>query len=425
MTPATIRHIIGCARATVISTIVCGIGASTFPVAASPEPAAAVRMASPRTQAERERMLQRADACMAAARHAEAEQILRAVLQESPDDAEAYDTIMKVAAARELAAVSGASRAAQQRLSEKFAIHQTDRFVLFSDVAADLTLQNAQWVERAHEEFMRFANECQLRPLPLQHKLVCVLFDRREEYLAFAQSHDGLTNIAFSGYYSPRWDRVVFSVDQEPARRPAVNETATAQTETGAPSKSVLGFEDGASNAKRGEACTADCHTHSVPASANAAAKCIHETIHQLMFHTRLMRCDVQYPLWICEGLSTAFETEAPHEAFGPDRDYAPRLEAFRQLMNGNDLAPLRELVTVTQITSSKSRMLRVLYQQSYSLATWMCRERKAELRQYLDLMRQQPAGKLSASRHLEIFEQAFGDVDRVEADWLDFEQTR
>lgn len=423
MASATIRHIIDCVRAVVISSIVCGIGVAGFPAFGAPEPSTVVEVAPPRNQTDAERLVERAEACLTADRHAEAEQILRAVLQVFPDDARAHAAIIKACASRDLAAVSGASRAAQQRLSDRFAIHQTNRFVLFSDVPADLTLQSAHWVERAHEEFMRFARECDLRPLPLQHKLVCVLFDRREDYLAFAQSHDGLSNVAFTGYYSPRWDRVVFSVDDNPAARRGVDSTVTAQARPAA-AKSLLGFEDGAA-AAASNPCSTDHHTHAPASFGNAPAKCIHETIHQLMFHTRLMRSDVQYPLWICEGLSTAFETDAPDEPFGPDRDYAPRLEAFEQLKQREDLVPLRDLVTVTHISSSKSRLLRVVYQQSYSLVTWMCRERKAELRQYLSLMRQQPSGRMSATRHLDIFEQAFGDIDRLESAWLEYEKTR
>ena len=423
MAAATIRHIAGSVRATLIWSVAYGAGAATHLAAASPEPAPAIAVVAPRNQSDVDRLLERANACLEAQRHSEAEQILRAILHESPDDARAYQAILKATGARDLAAVSAASRAAQQRLTEKFAAHQTDRFVLFSDVSTDVTAQNARWVERAHEEFMRFALECDLKPLPLQHKLVCVLFDSRDDYLSFAKSHDGLVNVAFTGYYSPRWDRVVFSVER--AAQVQAEPTAGPQPTVEASAKGVLGFEEGSATSAPG-ACTADHHhTPAAAACDNGAAKCIHETIHQLMFHTRLMRNDVQYPLWICEGLSTAFETDAPNEAFGPDRDYAPRLESFNGLRKQNDLLPLRDLVTVTQIASSRSRMLRVIYQQSYSLVTWICRERKAELRTYLGLMRQQPPGKLSAARHLELFEQAFGSVEQVEADWLNFEQSR
>jgi len=59
------------------------------------------------------------------------------------------------------------------------------------------------------------------------------------------------------------------------------------------------------------------------------------------------------------------------------------------------------------------------IYNQSYALASWLARERPGELRAYLIAMLTEPAGQPTPQRHLELFEQAFGDVDAVEEVWL------
>lgn len=397
-------------HAGLIQTLTCGaIGLSA--VAADP---------STSNRNELSHQHQRAAALADAGQAAEAERIYRSIAQYDPQDDVAYNALLSLAASRSLQSDSLAAIAAKSRLPERFVVHQTDRFVLISDVSERHTIQNARWVERAHAEFNRFARECGLRPLPLQHKLVCVLFDSRDEYLKFAQTEDGLKNINFTGYYSPRHDRMVFSMEDR--ERPNVG--AEPERAANAPdAKAVLGFDArGMENEqanRHDESC--DHHAHEMPSAS--AAKCVHETIHQLMFHTRLMSPEVQYPLWICEGLSTAFETDLPGKPFGPDHDYAPRLQAFQTLLHNGDLIPLREFVTVTQLTANKHWITRVMYQQSYALVTWLCRERSQQVRDYLHLMRSQPGGKISAARHLNLFESVFGDIDNVERDWLAYER--
>ena len=67
-----------------------------------------------------------------------------------------------------------------------------------------------------------------------------------------------------------------------------------------------------------------------------------------------------------------------------------------------------------------------MVYSQSYALVTWLARHRKTELRDYLMLTLKEPRGRPTAQRHLHLFEQAFGDVDRLEQAWLRHErQTR
>jgi hypothetical protein len=342
----------------------------------------------------------------------EAEQFCRSVLRNSPDDQNAYRSLVWLAKGRALPASSAASRSAQQRLSDQFNVFQTERFVLLSDADTAVTQQHARWVERACEEFQRFVDRCDLRPLPLEHKLVCVLFEDYAEYQAFARSHDGMVNPAFSGYYSPRNDRVVFSLQPQHA---VDSENQRGSKTSG---KSILGFDGSKAQGAR-DACADDS------CGVESAAKCVHETIHQLMFHTRIMTPDVQYPLWICEGLSTAFETDSPDEAFGPDCSYAPRREAFSELLDQDHLIPVSELVTLTQIPNDRPRMLRAVYHQSYALVTWLVRERPADLRDYLAAMLREPAGKLSAARHAELFEHAFGGATGLEREWLMDERSR
>ena len=49
---------------------------------------------------------------------------------------------------------------------------------------------------------------------------------------------------------------------------------------------------------------------------------------------------------------------------------------------------------------------------------------RCGDLREYLERLRREPPGRPTPERHLEIFEGAFGDIDRLERVWTRYERT-
>jgi len=206
-----------------------------------------------------------------------------------------------------------------------------------------------------------------------------VLFEHQRDYRAFAATHDDIHDPWIVGHYSPSHDRVVFFHRAEDDQRSVANQSAIATT--------------------------------------------IHEAIHQLHFHTRIKSVNVQYPLWICEGLATAFETDAPNQAFGPDHEYAPRRDRFQLLLQDDQLMPLRDMVAVMQLDANRQDTVAALYHQSYAFITWASRFRAAQLRDYLNAMLHEPPGKVDEPRHVAIFQQAFGDIEAVERQWLNHER--
>jgi len=219
--------------------------------------------------------------------------------------------------------------------------------------------------------------------------------------------------------------RVIVKSGVKPAAADAADKMPPAGASSAAPSKAVLGFDarpPAHGDDDDGDQPLAAAADRTGESLKESAAKCVHETIHQLMFHTRIMSPEVQYPLWICEGFSTAFETNAPEEAFGPDHDFGPRREVFQDLLATHELISLRDLVMMAQIPGNSPTLTRQVYHESYALVTWMCRERMPQVRDYLQSMLNEAPGRLSARRHLELFEQAFGDVQAVERDWMDHE---
>jgi len=300
-----------------------------------------------------------------------------------------------------LAVDSEAYRSAREALPPQFLNFETRRFVVLSDASPRWTREQTALLELTHYQFKRFARRFGLRPRPLRHKLVCVLFEEQEDYQKFAKDHDGVTAGWISGYYSPKHDRVVFyniESDSAHARAPAP----------------VLGFGHMARGRITDERVRASIATS------------IHETVHQLAFHTRIQSAQIQNPLWISEGLATAFETDQPRQAFGPEYDYPIRLRKFRELLEDDaSLIGLGELVRYTEMPDDHDETITAVYHQSYALVSWLCRFRKIQMRDFLGALKRERPGRPTGQRHLELFEAAFGDVHSLERKWLRYERAR
>ncbi|UCD74015.1 MAG: DUF1570 domain-containing protein [Phycisphaerales bacterium] len=360
----------------------------------------------------------------------QADQIYRQILTIRPQHDEAHAALLAHAEARPLPTESQAYTSARDLLPDQFAEHETRRFVVLSDARTNAARNQAERLERTWHQFHRFARRIGLKPLPLRHRLVCILFASRDDYQLFGRTHDEVTDPWIAGYYSPRYDRVVF-YDIE--SNPSLTRARIKLRQMRARMDRLGNDLDRAEQFGRDEQATSLRHSliryqrhlaseqQRVDEFASSAdiATTIHEATHQLMFHTGVQSPQLQYPIWICEGLATSFETDSPDEAFGPDHEYAPRRRPFQQVLADDALIELPRLVTITDLTGSRDEQVKTVYHQSYALVTWMSRFRRTELRNYLVLMLKEPPGRPEPQRHLELFEEAFGDVRILQRAWL------
>jgi hypothetical protein len=323
----------------------------------------------------------------------------------SPDRASSIEQTTLHAPSRRLSADSKAYRTARDSLPPGFMDYSTRRFVLISNADARWTREQGELLEKTHHQFHRYTKRLGLKPKPLRHKLVCVLFADRDDYRRFAAAHDDVTADWISGYYSPQHDRIVFY---------------NLETEDG-------GFADAGLDVPKDhwawpEVQAARQRFADERAKA-ATATTIHEAVHQLAFHTSIQTAHIQNPIWISEGLATSFETDKPKGSFGPDHDYSVRREQFQELVENDTLIPLRQLVTHSEMPDNRDETITAVYHQSYALVAWLSRFRREELRDYLVALRGENPGRPTKARHLELFEEHFGDVNLLEEKWLKWER--
>ena len=292
-------------------------------------------------------------------------------------------------------------------------------------------------LERAYDRFIRFARALDLRPQPIEHRLVAVVFSRIEDFSRFAARDGTPKGQKIAGYYSPAADRLVFYyVESDENVAEARERLEQLQSEIDSIRRAArrtgrTGRRDEAREISHGLDQKERQHNDQMErlnrfATQQSITVTIHEAIHQLMFHSRVQSPHVQHPLWLSEGLATAFETDAPESQFGPLREFQMRRQGFYQVLDNGGLLPLRELMTLDhQGLRGRPGKVNVLYHQSYALVTWICRERKLQLAEYLRRLNGLPPGRPSAETHLKVVEAAFGDIDRLEKIWLRHENAR
>jgi len=361
----------------------------------------------------------------------QADGVYRYVLGQDPDNDAAFYGLWDLNRGRPLALESDAYTKAREFLPESFVEYETRHYVLLSDADPEWTAEQGARLERAHDRFRRFSIQLDLRALPLRHKLVAVAFRNRQDFVALARQDENDATDRLAGYYSLPQDRLVlYHVESNRNVASARRQLESMRSEIDAVMRrSRRSHMTGRRREGRETARTADdrIRAHDEQqrriddfARQRSLTVTIHEAIHQLVFHMRVQSPYVQNPLWLTEGLATAFETDNARSAFGPGQEFSPRRMGFYDLLDNDRLLPLRELLSIDHRDFAKRPgHVDAVYQQGYALVTWLSRHRRIELRKYIRSLAALPHGAPSRKGQVELFEEAFGDVERLEEQWL------
>jgi len=340
------------------------------------------------------------------------------------------------AALSELARVPGAALRADEDavgrlrrlVGPAFVRFDTPHFVIVSDCAPEWTAARGDLLERARSQFYRVADRLGTPVYPHAHKLLCVLFHDHDKYQAFARAQDGLEAKWVAGYYATLSNRVVFYNDASSPAYEAARvklkgyeqqmrqtreraEEAVRQRNDELARRLHASADDLAMQIKRERDRIGE------KAAASAAAKTLHEAVHLLAFNCGLQLPDRDYPFWLSEGLASSFETDRPHGAFGPDRPWVTgtRKGRFEELRRDGRLAPLGELVRVGDVPRWDGETADAMYSQGYALFGALFQQDPLGMGRYIQSLGDEPPGRISPERQVELFVAAFGDIDEVD----------
>lgn len=227
-------------------------------------------------------------------------------------------------------------------------------FRLHTDAPADVVGMVHESLTRCEREFASWALPLGLPLRRASGPLDVVLFARHSDFLAFARDEDSIDASWMGGYYAAKSNRVVLYDDADSPEFRALLARCP---------------DDHAGRALRGAVLT--------DARRATARKALHEVAHLLSFNIGLQQRDVEYPLWLTEGIAEAFV----HEVLGPDHD-----DGRRQL-------PTRDLLALGCSGGLQRNDLHDLYDQSRALVSSLRVRDPARLAACLGAFREAPAG--------------------------------
>jgi hypothetical protein len=308
--------------------------------------------------------------------------------------------------------------ATKASLGAGFVRRETPHFVILSDCDLRWTQARGDLLERTWAQFFRVADRLQLDAYPPSHKLLCILFSRREDYLAFAAARDNLKSPWVGGYYSTAANHIVFYNDvstHESAAEPLSRARAESRA---ARDRAAEARRQGNDDLANRLLAAADDLDERIRASERelstviaeiSTAKTIHEAVHLLAFNTGVQRRDREYPFWLSEGLATAFETERPTAAFGPDRAQSTsRIDDYRRLHAAGKLPALQDLILVADASRLDSDAAEALYSQSHALFTHLYSRDAAAMGRYIRAL--SDGNARTPQHHAALFTSTFGN---------------
>ena len=259
---------------------------------------------------------------------------------------------------------------------------QQPGWVVLSDAPRSSVQQIQRTLERTRQEwdrFLRLMDRPRERPA---EPLTCIVFAETKDFEAFALQHDTLQLSAdkVPGYFSTGNGWIVFldpgdhadldlawaDLDAAQGRvddaRSAGHGVDAAQAELDAARNELLDHE-----------------------SIRRIALTAHETLHQLVHHTHGFDRNAHWPLWLHEGLATAFETADRRRPFGPDRDFFQRRDAFLERLDADTAFTVDQLLALTTKDALDDASTVAAYVDTCALVSWLTRVQRRRCAAFLD----------------------------------------
>lgn len=274
------------------------------------------------------------------------------------------------------------------QLPAGFDIHVTKHYVVCFDTSRDYAKWCAAVFERLHDAFGTFWTRAGLEVHDPPRPLVVVIFADRQRYEAHAAADLGAAAGRVVGYYDMMSNRV------------------TTYDLTGS---------DALANGRPRVAGEAGLAILSSPAATGLVSTLVHEATHQLAFNSGLHQRLAPVPLWVSEGIATAFETPDLRNNRGwkgVGEVNRPRLDQF---LAGQRPGVIAAIIADDELFRQPDTALDA-YAAAWALTHHLVHSRKADFAAYLrKLATKRPLADDSPATRREAFRETFGEPDAVE----------
>lgn len=310
-----------------------------------------------------------------------------------------------------------AIREAEATLGAAYRRSESDHFIVLSDSDPEWVRSRLTMMENARREFFRVSRSLNMPLVPHERKLLCILIESYDDFVAYSNTHDGISATWIAGYYSLPHNRVVFYNDVNgPAFSPRLASLADRQREGRV--RHVGGAAPSGAHEARDPGREAEQAMREVErlASDFSVAKTVHETVHLLSFNTGLQSPSRAYPIWLSEGLASNFETPDASGAFGPGMATSERERTFARLSESGKLMPLDRLIGLAEVPPDEPQAVEQVYAQAHVLFAHLYATRRVSLGRYFEDLGAR-SGNTSAAEHQRLFERCFGSIRDIEAE--------
>jgi hypothetical protein len=274
------------------------------------------------------------------------------------------------------------------QLPPGFDLHVTKHYVVCFDTSRDYAKWCTAVFERLHDAFGTFWTRAGVEVHDPPRPLVVVIFADRQRYEAHAAADLGAAASRVVGYYDMLSNRV------------------TTYDLTGS---------DTLANGRPRAAGAAGLAILASPAAAGLVSTLVHEATHQLAFNGGLHQRLAPVPLWVSEGIATAFETPdlTNNRGWkGIGEVNGPRLEQFL----ANQRPGVIEAIIGDDDLFRQPDTALDAYAAAWALTHHLLHSRKADFAAYLrGLAAKRPLADDSLEARREAFRAAFGEPAAVE----------
>lgn len=289
-----------------------------------------------------------------------------------------------------------------------FKIYHTPHYRICHDCDEMFLQRRAQLFEKAYERFYRYFEEKGFSLAVIPDHLEAVLFDTREEFVAYVQSEQrrtapppgGYIPVGFAksaGFYSSATNRVMFynAINDEQYR--AIRRKIYS-----------IPFERLTKESKKRLVEYKNQLSLRAKTDQNVSVT-VHEAVHQLTFNLGLLRSNAHNPAWVMEGIAMYFETASEGAWRGAGRLNRERLDLYRKVPQRPPLQVL--LVNDSLFSTGNPNAIAVSYAAAWALTYYLLEEHPKEFVRYLHLLRQKkPDVAASPEERIHDFGSVFGE---------------
>ncbi len=283
-------------------------------------------------------------------------------------------------------------------LPEGFDVHHTAHYVICYNTSRSYAQWCGSLFERLYKAFTNFWTRKGMKLSEPEFPLVAIVFADQKSYATFAEPEVGDLAKSIVGYFSLRTNRMtMYDLTGIEALR-----SSRPRRGNGAKISEIL----------------------AQPEAQRTVSTIVHEATHQIAFncglHTRSSAC----PVWFSEGIAVYFETPDLRSSRGWRSIGAmngPRLTTFRKYLPHRPASSLRTLLADDRRFRDTEKSLDA-YAEAWALTYFLINKHQKQYVEYLGVLsRKKPLISDDAETRLAEFEQIFGDLERLDTEFLRF----